>query len=98
MPDSVLDRLDTGAAKLAFQKSNPFNDPEAHNCKLSFLPDDKYATWIEARRKSTVALPLPRSEEASTLRHQLSKVVGPEIGKVSHECIAKPTLRREYAA
>lgn len=45
VPDSVLDRLDTGAAKLAFQKSNPFNDPEVHNCKISFLPDDKYATW-----------------------------------------------------
>ena len=93
VPDSVLDRLDTGAAKLAFQKSNPFNDPEVHNCKISFLPDDKYATWTETRRKSTVHMPLPRSEEASTVRHQLNKVVGPHIGKVSYECIAKSDPR-----
>lgn len=89
MPGKFMDVIDSGAAKLAFQKSNPFNDPEAHNCKISFLPDDKYATWTKGYLQRNMGMPLPRRKEAYIVRRQLDKVVGPHIGEVSYECIAK---------
>lgn len=42
-PSQVLDAIDidTDAARRAFRNSNPFNDPEAHNCKIIFLPNNE---------------------------------------------------------
>ena len=55
MSDKALLDVDVSAAARAFKKSNPFDDPEAHNCTLSFHPTEVYANFHKKKNDEVMA-------------------------------------------
>jgi hypothetical protein len=75
---------DSHAARLAFEKSNPFNDPKAHNCVIVFRSPPRGFPCSIVQIASAYGL---GEREADILQKELNKVVE-AAGKTTVSCMA----------